>query len=409
MTHPTPLKTLAFSLLLAPSLVFAPAALADDEYENDLADSETSYKGAQIMEGDVDIVLGDVMSGSWGDADDLSTYGFFSGNTLYAGAEDYDGNNVDMIGEFFWFESSIDRGSDFYLGVFKVRTSPNLEDFELPLEHDPCLYMVADTDLSYGTGAFRWDWSIPFENYGIDSYGEATLGTSYGLGANVEGSVMESTTTDEEGATVEGTIQAKGFLQGDYKVSAQYQVTLWRWEVDVHATPGSMEWDMYLNTSDRQDQNAYHEFFLVMQSEKDEPFVIDWLEVGGTVSDDFWWWENELSVALTDVTLVPPVTDDATGDDDDDVEGDDDDDDDEVEGDDDNEGGDVAGGPPDHEDLRDLADEEAPDAMDDGVDHNGIDRMDDGAGCNAAGTTTSPLMGTILCGMVLWMVRRRNG
>ncbi|MDP6812336.1 MAG: glutathione S-transferase family protein, partial [Alphaproteobacteria bacterium] len=35
------LKTLAFSLLLAPSLVFAPAALADDEYENDLADSET--------------------------------------------------------------------------------------------------------------------------------------------------------------------------------------------------------------------------------------------------------------------------------------------------------------------------------------------------------------------------------
>ena len=109
MTTSTPLKTLAFSLLTLPALVFAPAALADED-DSGLSDSETSYKGAQIMEGDVDIVLGDVMAGSWGDPDDLSTYGFFSGNTLYAGAEDYDGNNVDMIGEFFWFESSIDRG-----------------------------------------------------------------------------------------------------------------------------------------------------------------------------------------------------------------------------------------------------------------------------------------------------------
>ena len=399
------LRTLTGALTIAAPLALAGTASADDE--SGLADSETSYKGAEIMEGDIDVIIGDVQVGEYGDTDDLSTYGFFSGNTLYAGAEDYDGNSVDMIAEFFWFQSSIDRGSDFYVGVFKVRSSPNLDDYELPLENDPVLYLHADTDLSYGTGAFRWDWSIPFENYGIDSYGEATLGTSYGLGANVEGSVMESTTVDEEGATVEGTIQAKGFLQGDYKVSAQYQVTLWRWEVDVHATPGTMEWEMYLNTSDRQDQNAYHEFFLVMQSEEDEPFIIDWLEIGSTVSDNFWWWDNELSVALTDMTLLRPEVDDvATDDDDDDDEGDDDD---EIEGDDDD-SDDVAGGPPDHEGIRDLADADAPNAMDDGVDHNGIDGMGEGAGCNCStvDTSTAPVMGSLLCGLALWLARRRN-
>ncbi len=394
------LRTLTGALTVALPLAFAGTAAADDGNDSDLADAETSYKGAAILEGDVDVILGDVMPGTWGDADDLSTYGFFSGNTLYAGAEDYDGNSVDMIAEFFWFESSIDRGSDFYVGVFKVRTSPNLDDYELRLDHDPVLYLYAETDLSYGTGAFRWDWSIPFENYGIDSYGEATLGTSYGLGANVEGSVMESKTVDEEGATVEGTIQAKGFLQGDYKISAQYQVTLWRWEVDVHATPGSMEWEMYLNTSDRQEQNAYHEFFLVMQSEKDEPFVMDWLEIGGTVSDNFWWWDNDLSVALTDMTILCPEDTASEGDDDDDdVEGDDDDDDDNP---------DVGGGPPDHEGIRDLADGQTPNEMDDGVDHNGIDRAGEGAGCSAAGATASPVMGSLICGLVLWLARRRN-
>jgi len=35
------------------------------------------------------------------------------------------GNSVDAIVEFFWFESSIPRGSDFYVMQVKVKSSPN--------------------------------------------------------------------------------------------------------------------------------------------------------------------------------------------------------------------------------------------------------------------------------------------
>ena len=407
MAHRTLLTSLAGFFLVAG---FATSAHADDD--PDLSDAETSYKGAQILEGDYDVVLGGSEIGSIGDPDDMSTYAFFAGNTLYAGAEDLDGNSMDMIGEFFWFESSIDRNSDFYVGVFKVRNSPNLTEYELNVEDDPVISVYAETDLSEGTGAFRWDWSLPFENYGIDSYGDATLTTSYGAGLNAEGSLMSSETVNEEGDTESSTVQAKGFVNADYKVQAQYQVTLWRWEVDVHGTPGSMQWDMYLNTGDRKDQNAYHEFFLVMQSEEDVPFVMDYLEIGGTVTDQWWWWlDPQLSVALTDITLYRPETDedDPDGDDDDDDDGDDDDDaddDDDDLGDDDGHNDDVNGAP--RGDLRDMAGNTPLDEIDDGVDHNGVDG-ENGMTCSTATTTAaSPLAGTLLCGLVLWMARRRS-
>src|SRR5687767_15475318 len=96
-------------------------------------------------------------------------YSYWSGNTLYAGAEDEHGNGVDAIIEFFWFESSIDRGSDFYVAVIKARTTPNTQDdWYLEVDEDhPVLSVQARTDISRGTSAFRWDWSVPFESYGM--------------------------------------------------------------------------------------------------------------------------------------------------------------------------------------------------------------------------------------------------
>src|SRR6056300_1206388 len=83
---------------------------------------ETSYTGATILEGDLDVTFSVVT-----DLDNNTTpdnYSFFEGNTLYLGTSDEYGNSVDGIIEFFWFQSSIDRGSDFYVAVVKVRATP---------------------------------------------------------------------------------------------------------------------------------------------------------------------------------------------------------------------------------------------------------------------------------------------
>ena len=99
-------------LLLCTSLVFA----------DGLETPETSYVGASILEGDQDVIF-DVVT----DLDDEispETYAFFEGNTLYVGNSDDYGNSIDGIVEFFWFQSSIDRGTDFYVAVIKVRATP---------------------------------------------------------------------------------------------------------------------------------------------------------------------------------------------------------------------------------------------------------------------------------------------
>jgi hypothetical protein len=323
---------------LATSLMLSPLALADES----LSDSQTSFIGAQMLEGDVDVTIGDIEMGLYED-EDMERYGFFAGNTLYTGVVDEEGNTVDAIVEFFWFESSIDRGSDFYLAVIKARTSPIVGDYELIVDEEPVLGVYAETDLSTGTNAFRWDWSVPFESYGIDSYGEATLKSEYGIGLNAEGAAMTGETIDEDGNKVEGTVQVKGYVDEEFKVATQFQISLYSWEMLVHGTPGSVEWMLMLNDGFRNDQSAYHEMFLVMQADEGEPFHMDYLEVTGVVQDTWWWWmENEMSVALTDVVLTRPEgaedidlgdddddddeTDEETeehGDDDDDVDGDD--------------------------------------------------------------------------------------
>jgi len=268
---------------------------------------------------------GDVSFGgfTWSDqtSEDDSTidsYAFFSGNTLYAGANDEWGNSVDSIVEFFWFESSIDRGSDFFVAVIKARTSPAVDqDWYLETSDAPVLSVVAETNVAAGDQGFRWDWSVPFENYGIDSCGEATLETAYGLGTSAEGSALLSETIDEDGYTVQGTVQSKGYLSSEYRVQTMYQVSLYEWNVDVTGRADEMGWDMWLNTSLRDDQNAYHEYFLAMQVEEDGSFMIDTLDISGAF--DYWTWyfgKSEVGIMLTDVMLTRPQAYDPSTDDD---------------------------------------------------------------------------------------------
>jgi len=292
-----------------------------------LTQSETSYTGAQILTGGWDIDFDDFYA--IGDPpEEVSPYAFFTGNTLYAGNSDVFGNTVDTIIEFFWFESSIDRGSDFYVAVIKVRATPGKNcnadpfgwfgGFKCALWSDqwqdwgehPVLSVQATTDTSVESGAFRWDWSLPFESYGIDAYGQVTLKSEYGLGVESEGAAMahgEYKMDDDITWMAEGDIQVKGYADESYRVKTQYNVTLWEWQVFVDGRADLMAWDMYLNLSARDEQSAYHEFFLSIQVEDGKPFTMDELFVMGNF-DVGWYnpWHRPLGVSIMPVTISRP-------------------------------------------------------------------------------------------------------
>ena len=329
----TLIQTTLGALGLATTMAVAPAMADDtglfdwDSYEDsgsgssssgatDITAAETSFKGALMLKGDIDVTFGEITSGVLED-DDNFRYAFFSGNTLYAGVEDREGNTSDMIVEFFWFESSIDRGSDFWVAVVKARTTPNLEEgWKLEVEDSPVLSLHAETYNEMDNSGFRWDWSLPFESYGWDAYGSVTMESSYGLATNAEGAAMVAYEQKEsaDGVTeeVQATVQAKGYLNDSFQIQTKYQITLWRWEMMVQGTPADMDWDLYLDSWDRQDQNAYHEYMMVMQADEGKGFSLERLELSGTVTDPHWYWfdsDSTMSIAINDIQISRPDVD----------------------------------------------------------------------------------------------------
>ena len=278
-----------------------------------ISDAETSFKGALMLRGDAEVTFGDVTAGIIED-DDNFRYAFFSGNTLYAGVEDRHGNTSDMIVEFFWFESSLDRGSDFWVAVVKARTTPNLEEgWKLQVEDKPVLSLHTETYNELDNAGFRWDWSLPFESYGWDAYGSVTMESSYGLNTNAEGAAMvayeQRESDDGIREEIAATVQSKGYLNEAFQIQTKYQITLWRWEMMVQGTPADMDWDLYLDSWDRQEQNAYHEFMVVMQADEDHGFTMERLELSGNTTDPRWyWWDanSTMSIAIHDIQLTRP-------------------------------------------------------------------------------------------------------
>ena len=275
-----------------------------------LSDTETSFAGAIMLEGKVDVDFGDVTIGDVhrDGKYDQTEYAYWSGNTLYVGAEDEFGNGIDGIIEFFWFESSLDRGSDFYVAVIKSRTTPNVvDDWYLNTGDNPVQTVSATTDISRENGAFRWDWSLPFENYGMDSYGQVTMRSEYGIGANAEGSAMYAQKVEKDGAKADVNVQTKGYANSEYSVQTEYSITLWSWYTRVRGEPGEMTWNVTLDNDTKAEESAYHEYFLVMQVDEGEAFTIDNFQMAA--STDEWWWGvwNEFSVSINDVTLTRPA------------------------------------------------------------------------------------------------------
>ena len=301
--------------------------LMGSAHADDFSDSETSYSGASILEGDWDVSFETAtdIAGSEG----RFPYAFFEGNTLYVGNSDVYDNTIDAIVEFFWFQSSIDRGTDFYVAVIKTRVTPGHDCHYAPWDwargaqcklwadewsdwgEHPVLSVEAMTDVAREQGAFRWDWSVPFESYGMDAYGQVTFQNAYGIGSDSEGAVMAhgEYKMDEEGTEMQaaGNVQVKGFHSSEYSVQTQYEVTLYEWDVFVDGRADLMAWDMYLNLGARETQSAYHEYFLSVQVEEGMPFRIDELNFVGNF-DTGWYdpFHHELGVSLTDLIISQP-------------------------------------------------------------------------------------------------------
>ena len=311
------------ALLLASSLAWG----------DPLSEPETSYYGASILEGDTDVVFNNVYNLEY--ETDSDTYAFFEGSTLYVGNSDDYGNSVDGIIEFFWFQSSIDRGTDFYVAVIKVRATPGhdcpwyLGGTECELWADdwadigeyPVVSVEAITDVTREQGAFRWDWAVPFENYGISAYGQMSFTNQYGIGSSsssgAEGSAMTAVTIPDGtningvpvngGAEAETEIQVKGFLTSDYKVQTQYDVTLYEWDVYVNGRADLMAWDVFLNLGVRADQSAYHEFFLPLQVEFGHPFTMDEFNfLASFDTGNINPFSHQIGLSLQDITISVP-------------------------------------------------------------------------------------------------------
>lgn len=295
-------------------------------FAQDMSVPETSYTGAVMLVPDVDISFGSYEAF---DGNTHDSYAYFNGNSLYVGHQDSDGNRVDGIVEFFWFESSIDRGSDFYVAVIKARSNPaNGQELWITDWNDwgtqpyPALSVEAWTDVSRETGAFRWDWSLPFENYGIDAYGQVTVGSQYGIGgganAGADGSVMTGVSLPEGaningvpvqgGANASADIQVKGYVSHENKVQTQYNITLYEWDVDVIGSGDMVAWDMFLNLEARAEESAYHEYYLAIQVPEGDTFMLDQINVMGNF-DTSWWnplARSEVGVMLNNIEINAP-------------------------------------------------------------------------------------------------------
>ena len=305
-----------------------------------LSDSETSYTGATILQGDWDVTFEDFQP--FGDSEETFPYAFFEGNTLYIGNSDIYDNTVDAIVEFFWFQSSIDRGTDFYVAVIKTRVTPGHDCYYAPWDwargaqcklwadewsdwgEYPVLSVEAMTDVEREQGAFRWDWSIPFESYGIDAYGQVTFQNKYGIGESSEGALMAHGSypiTEDGEMKADGTVQVKGYQSSEYSVQTQYDITLYEWEVFVDGRADLMAWDMYLNLGARETQSAYHEYFLSVQVEEGMPFTLDSLNFSANF-DTGWYdpFRHELGISLQGMTIGQPYYETTSNDDEEEIE-----------------------------------------------------------------------------------------
>ncbi len=357
------MKTIRFtaSLAVTATMLFSGAAFADkdsgaapEEVVSTLSETDTSYVGARILKQGTEIFGGFVAPGVYdgdnNENDEIERYGFWQGDTLFFGAENPEsGNTVDGIAEFYWFESSIPKSSDFYVMVLKVKSAPNVvDDWKLTQEDnwlgefiydiDPCQYTEVNMPPNGEQGALRWDWSVPFQNYKWEPVKTIQMEESYSAGYDISGGASASAdpvkiaaavatggaSAAADGATAEFKeggflkditskvdIQSKGYMNKKFSVSSKYSVTLYKWEMVVQGGAGHMIWNLIVSKDgSAAKDSAYHEYFVVVQAPQATTVKIDAIDIAGNFRHDTSLWFDgwdRVSMALQDIEFTPPT------------------------------------------------------------------------------------------------------
>ncbi len=300
------------------------------EVESEVSETDTSFVGARVLQQGAEVWGGDAYTGMYDDIETQS-YGFWQGDTLFFGAEnEVTGNTVDGVAEIYWFESSIPKSADFYVMVLKVKSSPNIiDDWQLAQEDNwlgEFLYDIlpaqhVDVKMGVETGAIRWDWSVPFQNYKWEPVKTINIQQSYSAGydssvsGGASGDVGWKGEFKEAGVLADATagvnIQSKGYVNESYMVSSQYSVTLFRWEMVVLGGADDMVWNLIISTDgSTANDSAYHEYFVVIQAPQGEMVHIEDINIGASFRNPnaLWFdgWDH-ISMTLGDVIWGPPV------------------------------------------------------------------------------------------------------
>ena len=325
------LVTLASMFTLFISFSFVPAtAMADTEDEEffeedavpeqeDISGTQTNYIGARLLKGQQNVNIGNLIAGPYDDTDTVR-YKYWQGDTLFAGVTDPESNNkVDLIAEFYWFESSIWRNADFYVVVIKVKTSPNPADdwfikeangwwTDLLNATDTAQLVEVDMDPTGVNGAVRWDWCVPFDSYKWEPEKTIEVESGYSAGVDAEGGFSEGGILKD--LTDKSNIQAKGYVSAKHKVSTHYTITMYKWQVYVSSGGSNMKWQTRILPGGNNEDTSYQEYFLVLQAEKGTEVKLDSLAFGGGFKKSYWYWFDGykgISAALTDITFSPPA------------------------------------------------------------------------------------------------------
>jgi MYXO-CTERM domain-containing protein len=335
------LSTLMLILFVLPLSVSAQenpengAPQGDGPNAQDLSETQTAFTGARLLRGDEQVRFARLEPGLYEDDLGRDRYAFWEGHSLFAGViDDESGNRIDAVAEFYWFESSVPRDSDFYVVVLKVAaaptpstswniaTTPSLVDDLLFRDIGPVQRVRASMDRTGQFGAIRWDWSVPFQNYRWEPYRTIEVEQEYTAGVRVDANAhhesrnqVEVTEGSSMRSLTEGVnVQAKGFMDANAKVSTRYTITLWRWEMLVQGGATDMEWNMSALEPDREHDPAYHEYFLVIQAPRGQEARIEGLDIGATfrnrrggiidgiIPDTF----LDISARVADIVLTPP-------------------------------------------------------------------------------------------------------
>jgi len=325
------MKYIPIMLALMIGTAYAQQGMPPLEIDSGISATDTSFVGARILKEGTEIWGGDPYAGIYDDVDTQS-YGFWQGDTLFFGAENEEtGNTVDGVAEIYWFESSIPKSSDFYVMVLKVKSSPNIiDDWQLSQEDNwlgefmydilPAQHVDVKMKNSGEAGAIRWDWSVPFQNYKWEPVKTINIEQSYSAGydtaaggnaggnAGIKGDFKESGVLAD--ATAGVNIQSKGYVNSSFKVSSQYSVTLFKWEMVVLGGADDMVWNLIISTDgSTANDSAYHEYFIVVQAPQGQLVHMEDINIAATFRNhNVLWFDgwDSVSVTLGDVQWGPP-------------------------------------------------------------------------------------------------------